>query len=46
MQEAKGNVVEAKEGATPEIQPGELQVKGVTKSYGASQMRKEVVRDC
>jgi NitT/TauT family transport system ATP-binding protein len=32
--------------ATPEINAGEVRVDGVTKSYGASRMRKDVVRDC
>ena len=30
----------------PEIVPGEITVRGVSKSYGALHMRKEVVRDC
>jgi NitT/TauT family transport system ATP-binding protein len=30
----------------PAIRPGELAVRGVSKSYGASQFRKEVVREC
>jgi NitT/TauT family transport system ATP-binding protein len=32
--------------AVPEIKAGEVRVTGVTKSYGANQMRKDVVRDC
>src|SRR2546427_9942888 len=31
---------------TPRIIPGELAVQGVSKSYGATQFRKEVVHDC
>jgi NitT/TauT family transport system ATP-binding protein len=30
----------------PAIRPGELAVRGVSKSYGAGQFRKEVVREC
>ena len=30
----------------PAIVPGEISVQGVSKSYGALHMRKEVVRDC
>src|SRR5438552_12227322 len=30
----------------PAIVPGEITVEGVSKSYGALHMRKEVVRDC
>ncbi len=30
----------------PEIQPGELKVAGVSKSYGAGQIHKDVVREC
>ncbi len=32
--------------APPEIQPGELRVTGVSKSYGAGKIRKDVVREC
>jgi NitT/TauT family transport system ATP-binding protein len=32
--------------APPEIKPGELKVAGVSKSYGAGKIRKEVVREC
>ena len=32
--------------APPEIQPGELKVTGVSKSYGAGKIRKDVVREC
>jgi len=32
--------------AAPEIKAGELRVTGVSKSYGASQIRKDVVREC
>ena len=32
--------------APPEIKPGELKVTGVTKSYGAGKIRKDVVREC
>ena len=32
--------------APPEIKPGELKVTGVSKSYGAGKIRKEVVRAC
>src|SRR5207245_9404508 len=31
---------------TPKIIPGELAVQGVSKSYGATRFRKEVVHDC
>jgi len=31
---------------TPAIEAGELRVAGVSKSYGAGQIRKEVVREC
>ncbi|MEP7261129.1 MAG: ABC transporter ATP-binding protein [Usitatibacter sp.] len=30
----------------PEIQPGELKVAGVSKSYGTGQIHKDVVREC
>ena len=30
----------------PKIVPGEITVQGVSKSYGATQFRKEVVHDC
>jgi NitT/TauT family transport system ATP-binding protein len=30
----------------PEIKAGEVRVNGVSKSYGAHQVRKEVVREC
>jgi len=30
----------------PAIVPGEIAVRGVSKSYGAARFRKEVVRDC
>ena len=30
----------------PKIIPGELAVQGVSKSYGATRFRKEVVHDC
>jgi len=42
-------VVEGAMNATvnrPAIVPGEISVQGVSKSYGALHMRKEVVRDC
>ena len=32
--------------APPEIKPGELKVTGVSKSYGAGKIRKDVVREC
>ena len=32
--------------ARPAIIPGEISVQGVSKSYGALHMRKEIVRDC
>ncbi len=32
--------------AAPEIRPGEIKVTGVSKSYGAGQIHKDVVREC
>ena len=32
--------------APPEVQAGEVKVTGVSKSYGAGKIRKDVVRDC
>jgi NitT/TauT family transport system ATP-binding protein len=32
--------------AAPQIQAGELQIKGVSKSYGTAQLHKDVVREC
>ena len=40
MKDANGKV------APPEIQAGELKVTGVSKSYGAGKIRKDVVREC
>ena len=40
MKDSDGNVV------APEILPGEIKVTGVSKSYGAGQIHKDVVREC
>ena len=40
MKESDGKVV------APEIRAGEIQVTGVSKSYGAGQIHKDVVREC
>jgi NitT/TauT family transport system ATP-binding protein len=40
MSDAEGKPI------VPEIEPGELKVTGVSKSYGAGQIHKDVVREC